>query len=123
MGILDDAKEVANAVHEIHNLDLYQRVLALHSDIIELVEQNNRLRAENADLKKQQDINARLYPVSRPRLAYHLRGDNETKGDDGPFCNICWDIDKKLVRMRSYQSGAGGGDIVCDYCARHRKHS
>ncbi len=36
MGILDNAKEVANAVQEIHNLELYQRVLALHSDIIDL---------------------------------------------------------------------------------------
>jgi len=40
MGILDNAKQVANAVEEIHNLELYQRVLGLHSDIIELVEEN-----------------------------------------------------------------------------------
>ena len=29
MGILDNAKEVAKAVEEIHNLELYQRVLGL----------------------------------------------------------------------------------------------
>jgi regulator of replication initiation timing len=51
MGILDNAKQVAKAVEEIHNLELYQRVLGLHSDIIELVEENNRLRAENAELR------------------------------------------------------------------------
>jgi hypothetical protein len=34
MGILDNAKQVAKAVEEIHNLELYQRVLGLHSDII-----------------------------------------------------------------------------------------
>jgi hypothetical protein len=41
MGILDNARQVAKAVEEIHNLELYQRVLGLHSDIIELVEENN----------------------------------------------------------------------------------
>ncbi len=29
MGILDNAKQVAKAVEEIHNLELYQRVLGL----------------------------------------------------------------------------------------------
>jgi hypothetical protein len=48
MGILDNAKQVAKAVEEIHNLELYQRVLGLHSDIIELVEENNHLRGKIA---------------------------------------------------------------------------
>jgi regulator of replication initiation timing len=52
MGILDNAKEVAKAVQEIHNVGLYQRVLAVHSDIIDLVEENNRLRDENKELSK-----------------------------------------------------------------------
>jgi hypothetical protein len=121
MGILDNAKEVAKAVQEIHNLELYQRVLGLHSDIIELVEQNNQLRAENAELKKQQEIKGRLFPVHHPRLAYRLRGDDETK-EDGPFCSVCWDIDNKLVRMRAYRTERGE-DIICDYCGRHRKNS
>ena len=54
MGILDNAKQVARAVEEIHNLELYQRVLSLHSDIIELVEENSRLRNENSELTQRQ---------------------------------------------------------------------
>jgi hypothetical protein len=118
MGILDNAKEVAKAVQEIHNLELYQRVLALHSDIIELVDQNNQLRNENAELKKQQDISSRIFPVQHPRLCYYLKGDDHSK-EDGPFCNTCWDIDRKLVRMRAYRT-ATGQDITCDYCGRHK---
>jgi regulator of replication initiation timing len=60
MGILDNAKQVAKAVEEIHNLELYQRVLGLHSDIIELVEENNRLRNENVELKRHKEIGGRL---------------------------------------------------------------
>ena len=60
MSILDNAKEVAKAVQQIQNLELYQRVLALHSDIIELVEENKRLRDENEDLRRKKDIGRRL---------------------------------------------------------------
>ena len=65
MGILDNAKQVAKAVEEIHNLELYQRVLGLHSDIIELVEENIRLRDENTALKKQQEIKGKLRLVAK----------------------------------------------------------
>ena len=73
MGILDNAKQVAKAVEEIHNLELYQRVLNLHSDIIELVEENNRLRDENKELAKTVSLKqtmkfkgAVLFPRRRP---------------------------------------------------------
>jgi len=33
---------------------------------------------------------------------------------------LVWDIDKKIVRMRSYQTARGSIDYICDYCGRHR---
>ena len=75
MSILDNAKQVAKAVEEIHNLELYQRVLGLHSDIIELVEENNHLRGEIAELKRQHEIErVRLLTV----------GFSQTWGHDPP---------------------------------------
>ncbi len=52
MGILDNAKEVANAVHEIKNIELYGRVLELNSGTMDLVEENRKLHAENNELKE-----------------------------------------------------------------------
>ena len=52
MSILDNAKEIASALQEIDNPDLYKRVLALHSDIVGLVEENVQLRDENQELKE-----------------------------------------------------------------------
>ncbi len=60
MGILDNAKQIAEAIHDIQNLELYQRVLALHSDIIAMVDDNLKLRNENADLKKRLEIRGKL---------------------------------------------------------------
>ncbi len=119
MGILDNAKQVAKAVEEIHNLELYQRVLGLHSDIIELVEENNRLRAENADLRKQEDIQSRLRLGNDRRTHVYFLHKKDGEREDGPFCTVCWDIDRKLVRPFYYTSESGSG-YICEYCRSHR---
>jgi regulator of replication initiation timing len=82
MSILDNAKQVAKAVEEIHNLELYQRVLNLHSDIIELVEENNRLRTENQDLKKTVQLREKM--VFKEPFYFQ-------EGDETPFCPACWE--------------------------------
>lgn len=85
MSILDNAKGIAQAVHEINNLELYQRVLGLHSDIIELVEDNIRLRDENADLKKK----IQLREDMKFKAPFYYR-----EGDDTPFCPSCFESNK-----------------------------
>jgi hypothetical protein len=82
MGILDNAKQVAKAVEEIHNLDLYQRVLALHSDIIELVEENNRLRGENEELTKTVALKKEM--IFKEPFYYR-------EGDETPHCPACFE--------------------------------
>jgi regulator of replication initiation timing len=116
MSILENAKDVAKAVHEINNLDLYQRVLNLHSDIIELVEENNHLRAEVAELKKDIEIKGKLKPVMGRDSVYFLATERGEQ-DDGPFCPVCWDVDRKLVRAVPY----GDGTHTCSYCLSFRQ--
>ena len=115
MSILDNAEDVAKAVHEINNLDLYQRVLNLHSDIIELVEENNRLRMEIGELKKKVEIKGKLKPIMNKDLIYYLISDRGDP-DEGPFCPTCWDVDGKLVRVFPY----GDGTHTCNYCLTFR---
>jgi len=90
MGILDNAKQVAKAVEEIHNLELYQRVLSLHSDIIDLVEQNNRLRDENKELKETLAIAKAM--IFRPPFFYQ-------EGDPTPYCPACWEGNHRAVHV------------------------
>ena len=118
MGILENAKQVASAVQEIHNLELYHRVLGLHSDIIEVVEENNRPRQENAELKKQQDIQGKMRLGSSGHVYYLFN--EKGQQEDGPFCTVCWDIDRKLVRPFAYRNENGTGEHVCEYCRSHR---
>lgn len=114
MSILDNAKQVAKAVEEIHNLELYQRVLNLHADIIELVEENNRLRSEIAEIKKKAEIKGKMQHAMETDLIYYLVDENGKR--DGPYCPTCWDIDGKLVRLSPY----GDGTHTCNYCLGYR---
>jgi hypothetical protein len=120
MSILDNAKQVAAAVHEINNLELYQRVLGLHSDIIELVEENNRLRKENASLKKRQEIREKIRLGLDHRYHLYYLFNEGGQQEDGPFCTVCWDIDNKLVRPFSYREQDGQLSYICEYCRSHR---
>ncbi len=90
MGILDNAKEVAKAVQEIHNLELYQRVLNLHSDIIGLVEENNRLRDENNELGK----TVALKQAMQFKEPFYYQ-----EGDETPFCPACWETKNIAVHV------------------------
>lgn len=90
MSILENAKQIADAVHEIQNLELYKRVLDLHSDIIGLVEQNNKLRDENKALKETVTLAKKM--EHKPPFFYQ-------EGDPHPFCPACWEGDKKAVHL------------------------
>jgi hypothetical protein len=80
--ILTNAKQIAEAVHEIKNLELYQRVLDLHSDIISLVEDNLRLRTENKGLQTTLDVKAKM--MFKAPFYYQ-------PADATPFCAACWE--------------------------------
>jgi len=88
VSILDNAKDIAEAVHHLQNLELYQRVLALHSDIVGLVEQNIGLRQEIAEVRKQISLKEKMH-FSAP--FYYQEGDKT------PFCAPCFEGKEHLA--------------------------
>ena len=107
-------KEGANAIREAKNLELYERMLAVYGDVMELVEKNRELYEENLLLREKFSTKEKL---SFDSERYWL---NKEGQKDGPFCSTCWDIDSKLVRMRAYRDQRGALDYICEYCSRHR---
>jgi regulator of replication initiation timing len=79
MNILDRAKDVAQAVHEIKSLELSRRIANLHSDIVALVEENVRLNDENKELKE----TLRLKREMKYKEPFYF-----VDGDEMPFCPV-----------------------------------
>ena len=90
MTILDNAKQIAEAVHHLQNLELYQRVLALHSDIVGLVEQNIGLREEIAELRKQASLKEKMHF----KAPFYYQD-----GDQTPYCPACWENNAKTIHV------------------------
>ena len=93
MGLIDNVKAVAKTVQQIDNVELYRQILELQAEALELVEENNNLRHELAQLQERTGLSAELLV---DQDCYWTSEDGET---DGPFCTNCWDLGKGLIRM------------------------
>jgi hypothetical protein len=107
MSILDNAKQVAKAVEEIHNLELYQRVLSLHSDIIELVEEDNRLRTENQELNKKLELQGKM----NFNAPFYFQD-----GDATPYCSSCWETKTQAIHVVTIWDSEGKSRRDCPTC-------
>ena len=84
----------------------------LQRELLEMQEEYNTLRDQNIALKERvkelEASQALATDLTYRDSAYYLRGG---PGEDGPFCQRCWDVDKRLVRVQ-----IGSGSLR--YCAQ-----
>jgi regulator of replication initiation timing len=122
MGVIETATELAKLAQQIGNIEVYEKVIALQSQVMELISANMGLREELQPLKNEL---RRL--TDRTEIAKTLKPEDNnyyTYVDgkrDGPFCTVCWDVDNRLVRMYSFNVPGSGTRYRCDYCGKARK--
>jgi regulator of replication initiation timing len=107
MGILDNAKEVATAVHEIKNLELYAKVLDLNRGIMDLVDENRKLHAENHELKEKFKLREKM--TFKAPFYYQ-------EGDETPFCSVCWEDKKAAIHLKFGMERDDGNRWDCPAC-------
>jgi regulator of replication initiation timing len=84
--IFNTIKEAAKTLQEAKNLELYQRMMAVYGNVMDLVEKNRELSDENRSLKEKLAIKEALTFDGK---AYWLEKDGKK---EGPFCSTCWDV-------------------------------
>jgi len=114
VGIIENFKDVLKLADAANNLDLYKKLAELQNSVFGLQEENRELKDQLGRLTDQLSTQQSL---KHDGERYWSEKDGKR---DGPFCSVCWDVDKKLVRMRGYRTVSGVRDYVCDYCGRHR---
>lgn len=97
MDILDKIKTVVEVIQRSNDMDLYKRILDLQASIIQLSEENLKLRQEKAVLKEKSRIRQSLIFKNNVYIIELEKG-----GYDGPFCPTCWDSKEQLVRLTTY---------------------
>lgn len=107
MSLLDNAKEVANAVHEIKNLELYSKVLDLNRGIMDLIEDNRKLHAENVELNQKLQLREKM--IFKEPFYFQ-------DGDETPFCSVCWEDKKSAIHLKFVDQRSDGRQWNCPAC-------
>jgi hypothetical protein len=92
--VLDAIKKARDVAKRFKDADVQEILLEAQERALSLKEELLSLRAENLSLKEQL---AAQVEVTFDGGAYWSDKDNSR---EGPFCSRCYDVDKRLVRLR-----------------------
>ena len=68
MGIYEGIKDVAKVVQQADNVDLYKKLLDLSAQALDMQAELTRLKTENEELRKQQDLDKRIVRHKSPYI-------------------------------------------------------
>lgn len=106
MGLYDGIKDVAKVVQKADNIELYQKLLDLSAQALDMQNTINLLTEENRRLKEQDEISKEI--IRHPKTYITLAKDkNNIK-----YCSYCWDADNKLIQINEYP----GVGFRCNRC-------
>ena len=108
MGIIDEIKSVAKVVKQAGNIELYQKILDLQAQALELIEEKATLKSQLRELQDTKAIGQSL--VFEANGYWRNTPDNLR---EGPFCSSCWDSKNVLVRLHDISSHACYGCPAC----------
>ena len=89
---LSDIKEL---IKKGLTIEAEEKIMELKELVLRLKEENMNLLEENKTFKAQKDLSDKI--IWNPPF-YYVKIDNKKK--DGPYCQKCYDNDKKLIRVQ-----------------------
>ena len=96
MSILSNAKEIADLIQQMGNIELYRKIVELQGDISDLSAKNLELKEENQQLKAALDLKAKMI-WKKP--FYFI------ENDDNPYCPNCWETKKFAIHLLTMGKG------------------
>lgn len=95
MDIVENAKSIYELIKKLNQQDLLEKMADLRDQILNLREENHQLKEKLLE-KENKNI------IFEKGAYFELKQDG-TK--EGPFCSVCWDKDKKLIRLKETRVG------------------
>lgn len=107
MGAYEAIKDAAKLAQKADNVELYERLLDAQREALEMQEELRAVRREIEELRRQEELEEGL---DFDEGIYWLDGEDGERG--GPYCQLCWDRDRDLIRLQDY----GKGRFYCFGC-------
>jgi hypothetical protein len=107
MSFYDGIKDVATVLKTAGNIELYQKLLDIGAQALEMQDELRRLTEENENLKKKSDL--------RPLIERHNESFITLKNDNQKlrYCSHCWDAEEKLIQLLCNEKS---GTFECPHC-------
>ena len=82
MSVISNAKEIADLIKKLDDVELYRKIIELEGEIIELTREKHTLDERVQNLSKTLNIKEKM--TFKQPFYYQ-------KGDDVPFYSHCWE--------------------------------
>lgn len=95
MSIIDTAKDIYTLAKKGATLELQEELLKIREEALALQEENLSLKQRISELESQNNLKANL--EFDGALYWKTLDDGDS---EGPFCQCCYDTEKKLIRLQ-----------------------
>lgn len=113
------ATDVLNAIREraqrSKDAEIKQQINTLYDVVLQMKEAMSRLIDENKKLKQQIE-NEHMARVAIPKIKQVGDTNYYFQGDEGPYCQPCYDTKGKLVTLPPSEPWSGGIRRECPVC-------
>lgn len=107
MGIVDSAKELADLIKKVGDVELYRKIVELEGEIIELTRQT---RTQEEEIERLKGLVATKEKMVFRKPFYFLENDPQ------PYCPKCWEVDKIAVHLDGPSEVVAGPRYDCPNC-------
>ena len=103
MSFYDSFKDLISVAQKADNIELYKQLLDLSSQALDMQDEMARLKAENAELRKNKEL--------QEDIEYHINPYVTRKSDaqDIKYCAACWGSKKVLITLQCFERSSYGG--------------
>lgn len=108
MSVISNAKEIAELIKKLGDVELYKKIVELEGEIIELTREKHSFEVRVEELQKVLQISK---DMNFKEPFYYVEGDNV------PFCPKCWEGDSTSVHL--FNRGVfseGETKFECHHC-------
>jgi hypothetical protein len=96
MGVLENAKEVADLIKKVGDIELYRKIVALEGEILDLTREKRQAEQKAEELERILSLKKELV-FEEPFYWF--------TGDKTPFCAACWDSKSATVHLKHVPGG------------------
>lgn len=107
MSVISNAKEIADLIKKLGDVELYRKIIELEGEIIELTREKHTLDERVQELSD--TINTKEKMTFKQPFYYQ-------EGDDVPFCSRCWEKDNTVIHVVNGGEFHAGIKHTCPNC-------